>query len=60
MVSRHTGTQRPGQDLSAYFRQLQYRLDDVIVCCGEWHRVVTPVVLGDRFPCAIFFDPPYK
>src|SRR5205085_2260975 len=26
---------------------------------GDWARVVTPCVLGDK-PCAVFLDPPYK
>jgi hypothetical protein len=44
---------------SEWFEQLQEALRDAVVCCGDWGRVVTPAVPGDR-PCAVFLDPPYK
>ena len=46
--------------LEDYFRRLQAELREVIVCCGDWTRVVTPIVLGDRGSCAVLLDPPYK
>lgn len=46
--------------LQRYFRRLQAELRDVIVCCVDWTRVVTPCVLGDRGVAGVFLDPPYK
>jgi len=59
-ISRPNGVNRPNQNLPEYFQRLQGLLHDVIVTCGDWTRVVSPVVWGDRFPCAIFLDPPYE
>jgi site-specific DNA-adenine methylase len=51
---------RHRQGLLRYFRRLQAELRDVIVCCGDWTRVVTPCVLGDRGAAAVLLDPPYR
>jgi hypothetical protein len=49
------------QALKRYFHRLQAELRQVIVCCGDWTRVVTPCVLGDKDKsCAVLLDPPYK
>lgn len=48
-----------------WFRELQARLRNVRVACGDWKRVLGPSVLGKgknvggRRPCAVFLDPPY-
>jgi DNA adenine methylase len=61
-TGRQPGVQRSHrQRLVTYFCRLQTELRDVIVCCGDWTRVVTPCLLGDRgTPCGVFLDPPYK
>ena len=41
--------------LSARLRASQFR-----VCCGDWTRVMGPVVLTAQKPCAVFLDPPYS
>ena len=52
-----------GETIMATFRELSARLRDVRVACGDWSRVVTPMVLGAHFkswqPCGVFLDPPY-
>jgi hypothetical protein len=60
MTGRKVGVHRRRQGLLRYFRRLQADLRDVIVCCGDWTRAVTPCVLGDRGSCAVFLDPPYR
>lgn len=47
-----------------WFRQLQTRLQDVRICCGDWERLVaSPSTLfpvgGGRCVTGIFLDPPY-
>jgi hypothetical protein len=47
-----------------WFRQLQARLQDVRVCCGDWERLVaSPSTLfpvgGGKCMTGIFLDPPY-
>lgn len=61
-AGRKVGVQRRCcRGLLNYFRRLQAELRDVIVCCGDWTRVVTPCVLGDEEKlCAVLLDPPYK
>ncbi len=61
-TGRKFGVQRSHrQGLINYFRQLQAEMREVIVCCGDWTRAVTPCVLGDRGTiCGLFLDPPYK
>jgi DNA adenine methylase len=60
MTGRKVGIHRRRQGLLRYFRRLQAELRDVIVCCGDWTRTVTPCVLGDRGSCAVFLDSPYR
>jgi len=45
--------------LRSYMRCLADRLRRVKVCCGDWARVCTPVVLFERGPTGVFLDPPY-
>lgn len=45
--------------LAAYFAELQARFRQVRVTCGDWTRVVTPVLLNTKTPCGVFLDPPY-
>lgn len=42
-----------------WFSELQARLRDVRVACGDWSRVVTESVTTRHGVTAIFFDPPY-
>lgn len=61
-TGRKVGVQRSHRlGLINYFRQLQAEMREVIVCCGDWTRAVTPCVLGDRGTlCGLLLDPPYK
>lgn len=43
-----------------WLQRLATRLRYVRVCCGDWSRVVTPVVLHGAGITAIYLDPPYR
>jgi DNA adenine methylase len=38
---------------------LSSRLEDTVVCCGDWSRVVTDGALNCNGPVGVFLDPPY-
>lgn len=42
-----------------WFDALSVRLRDVRIVCGDWSRVVAPILINQSGPTAIFFDPPY-
>lgn len=42
-----------------WLRQLADRLRRVRICCGDWRRVLTPVVLDGSGYTGIVLDPPY-
>lgn len=46
-------------DLQAWFTALAARLARVRICCGDWHRVCTPVVLDGAGYTGVYLDPPY-
>lgn len=46
-------------DLLAYLTALSDRLRRVVVCCGDWSRVLTPVVTTTIGLTAVLLDPPY-
>lgn len=55
----HASRIQDGPDgVQGYFMQLAKRLRRVQVACGDWSRVVSPVMLSGN-PTAIFLDPPY-
>jgi hypothetical protein len=47
-------------NLLPWFRALADRLRRVRICCGDWQRVCTPVVLDGAGSTGIFLDPPYS
>jgi DNA adenine methylase len=59
------GTNLPTVNVKDWFAVLQKRLKRVRVCCGEWHRVVTPPItykqknVTKNGKVGIFLDPPY-
>jgi hypothetical protein len=62
-----TGVNRqldPMQDrlewLQNWFRQIQYRLADVRVCCGDWERICSIGSMTRNGICGVLFDPPYS
>lgn len=59
IACRQKGVHARRKNLMAWFRKLRGCLQDGVVCCGDWGRVVTPCVLGDK-PCAVLLDPPYR
>jgi len=46
-------------DLLPWFQALAARLRKVRICCGDWQRVLTPVVLDGAGITGIVLDPPY-
>ena len=46
--------------LSAYMAALAERLRQVLVCCGDWSRIVTPGALAYGDTVGILLDPPYN
>lgn len=46
------------KSLSNYLQELSDRFKNVDVCCGDWSRVVSKVVLDNS--ASIFLDPPYS
>lgn len=47
-------------EMQALMRRLSDRLRRVMVCCGDWQRVVTPCVLDCKDTVtAVLLDPPY-
>ena len=53
-----------GGDRLAYvtrlMRELQSRLQNVSVTCGDWMRVMTKAITTGKYLTAIFLDPPYE
>ena len=43
-----------------WFQKLSDRLRDVRIACGDWQRVLTPVVTTRHGVTAVFLDPPYN
>lgn len=48
-----------GEYLLQTFAELQARLRDVRVACGDWSRVMGPSVTQFQGKCGVFLDPPY-
>ena len=46
--------------LQAWFRQIQARLADVRVCCGDWERICSVGSMTRNGICAVVMDPPYS
>jgi hypothetical protein len=46
--------------LQDWFRQLQGRLADVRVCCGDWERICSIGSMTRNGVCAVVMDPPYS
>jgi hypothetical protein len=46
--------------LQDWFRQLQDRLADVRVCCGDWERICSICSMTRNGVCAVVMDPPYS
>jgi hypothetical protein len=55
----HVGNAGRGEFILNWFIELSSRLRDVRICCGDWSRVVTPVVTSRHGTSAVFLDPPY-
>jgi len=55
----HVGDAGRGQFIMEWFDSLSKRLRDVRITCGDWARVVTPVVTTRHGVTAVFLDPPY-
>jgi DNA adenine methylase len=55
-----SGILRPDQDLEEYFQVLSDRLRGVVVCCGDWSRVVSDFQIKSYGQTAVFLDPPYS
>jgi DNA adenine methylase len=47
-------------DIAPWFTALAARLRRVRICCGDWRRVLTPVVLDGAGHTGIVLDPPYS
>lgn len=59
-VNRDTGGADRGQWLKDWFRDLQVRLRETRVACGDWSRVCGPAVLrSGGGTTGVFMDPPY-
>lgn len=56
----HHGDGLVGGDASAWLLALSARLRRVRICCGDWRRVCTPVVLEGAGTTGIVLDPPYS
>lgn len=50
---------QPGDRLTIWFRELQRRLRDVSVVCGDWEQVCSGDWHDILGPVGFFFDPPY-
>ena len=55
----HVGDSGRGEFILDWFNRLSDRIRDVRVCCGDWSRIVTPVVTTRHGVTAVFLDPPY-
>ena len=55
----HVGNAGRGVFIREWFDRLSERLRDVRITCGDWSRVVTPVVTVRHGITAVFLDPPY-
>jgi hypothetical protein len=53
-------TQAISVGLYDYLTTLSARLRRVRVCCGDWHRVLTPSVTTYVGLCGVVLDPPYS
>ena len=55
----HVGDAGRGAFILSWFQELQTRIRDVRIICGDWSRIVTPVVTTRNGTTAVFLDPPY-
>ena len=55
----HVGDAGRGAFLRTWFADLQERLADARICCGDWARVCTPVVTDRHGLTGVVLDPPY-
>jgi site-specific DNA-adenine methylase len=53
------GVTKRSLDLLEYLTALSDRLRRVVVCCGDWTRVLTPVVTTAIGLTSVLLDPPY-
>lgn len=51
---------RQEEPIYAYLRELAARLRKVRVCCGDWSRVLGPIVTWKNGITGVFLDPPYS
>lgn len=56
----HVGDAGRGQFIKEWFNSLSQRIRDVRITCGDWSRVLTPVVTTRHGLTAVFLDPPYN
>lgn len=56
----HLGNRGRGEFIRSWISDLAARLRDTRVCCGDWSRVVTPVVTFRHGVTGVFLDPPYE
>lgn len=55
----HVGDAGMGEFILEWFSSLSARLRDVRITCGDWSRVITPIVTTRHGKTAVFLDPPY-
>lgn len=55
----HLGNAGRGNYLRQTFSELQSRLRDVRVACGDWTRVIGAGSISHMGRCGVFLDPPY-
>jgi DNA adenine methylase len=53
------GLSPQGEAVCAWLEEIQARLRLVRITCGDWRRVVTPVVTTRHGLTGVFLDPPY-
>jgi len=56
----HLGNAGRGAAIAAYFRDIQARMRDVRVACGDWSRVLGESVTVHHGTTGVFLDPPYS
>ena len=55
-----TGVNRRLEWLKEWFAELQTRMGEARVCCGDWSRVMSPGTMTRNGTTAVLLDPPYS